>query len=57
MHADIDGALDPWSWSCYAGSIKTVPICDIGSVFMGHGGIQQVSAKRMSSGLTPAYLQ
>ena len=44
-----------FNFSCYAGSIKMVPICEIGAIFMGHGGIQQVSAKRTSCGLTPAY--
>ena len=38
------------------GFIKIDPISEIGPIFMGHGGIQQVSAKRTSCGLTPAYL-
>ena len=37
------------------GFIKIDPISGIGPIFMGHGGIQQVSAKRTSCGLTPAY--
>ena len=39
------------------GFIKIDPISGIGPIFMGHGGIQQVSAKRTSCGLTQAYLQ
>ena len=39
------------------GFIKIDPISEIGPIFMGHGGIQQVSAKRTSCGLTQAYLQ
>ena len=38
------------------GFIKIDPISEIGPIFMGHGGIQQVSAKRTSCGLTQAYL-